>query len=354
MPGPPSLRASCACPGGRRVRTSTHLAALALILAGSAALADCPPAPAPVLGLAFDSRYADDSATRSEIDPGAASEATDALRPVDDFLRDLARLANAALDGSDPEAGPCLLAQVAAWAEADALAELGSPTARLTVGARLAGFALVLLQVPPGDEGTMALVDGWLTRRLTEQIAFWEEEAPDGARRGNLRAWAALAAAATAARTGEPAFRYWAAASAAYVLCTAAPDGHLPQEMGRGRLALQYQLHAITPLVVTALLLERQGLPLTGVCGAALDRAVGFALTDLGDGAQSAALSGAVQSFFDGSDRLEDFHLAFLEAYLSLSGAAHAAEAEALAAPRRPMNYSKLGGNQTLIWRSLR
>ena len=334
--------------------------ALALILTGGAAWADCPAAPAPVLGLAFDSRYATDSATRSEIDAGAAAEAADALRPVDDFLRDLAARANAALDGSDAGAAACVVAQVAVWAGADALADLGSTTARLTVGARLAGFSLVLLQVAPpagdglGDTGALALIDGWLARRLFEQIDFWEEDAPDGARSGNLRAWAALAAAATAARTGDPALRYWAAASAAHVLCSAAADGSLPQEMGRGRLALQYQLHAITPLTVTALLLERQGLPLTGVCAGALDRAVGFALSDLDDGAQSRALSGAEQSFFDGSDRLEDFHLAWIEAYLRLAGAAHATAAEALITPRRPLTYSKLGGNQTLIWGTLR
>ncbi len=328
--------------------------ALALSLCAGMALADCPPAPDPVAGLAFDSRYADDSETRSEIDPDAAADATDALRPVDDFLRGLSRRANAALDGSDPDAAACVVAQIAVWAGADALADLDSPTARLTVGARLAGFALVLLQVPPGDAATMALIDDWLTRRLREQIAFWEEDAPDGARIGNLRAWAALAAAATAARTGDAALRYWAASSAAYVLCSAAADGSLPQEMTRGRLALQYQLHAITPLTVTALLLERQGLPLTGVCAGSLDRAVGFALSDLADGAQSAAISGKVQSFFDGSDTLEDFHLAWIEAYLRLSVAAHAGAAEALIRPRRPLNYSKLGGNQTLIWDRLR
>ena len=329
--------------------------ALALLLTATAALADCPPAPAPVPGLAFDSRYASDSETRSEIDPEAAAAAAQALRPVDDFLRDLSRRANAALDGSDAEAAACVVAQVAVWADADALATLDSPTARLTIGARLAGFSLVLLQVAPtaGDADALARIDGWLTRRLFEQIAFWEEDAPDGARTGNLRAWAGLAAAATAARTGEAALRYWAAASAAHVLCSAAADGSLPQEMRRGRLALQYQLHAITPLTVTALLLERQGLPLTGVCDAALDRAVGFALSDLADGAQSAALSGEVQSFFDGSDTLEDFHLAWIEAYLRLGQAAHAAAAEALITPRRPLTYSKLGGNQTLIWQTL-
>jgi poly(beta-D-mannuronate) lyase len=244
------------------------------------------------------------------------------------------------------------VAQIATWADADALAGLDSNTARLTIGARLAGFALVLLQIDPAtaDPATLARIDSWLTRRLTEQIDYWEEDAPEGARTGNLRAWAALAAAATAARTADPALRYWAAASAARVLCSAAPDGSLPQEMRRGRLALQYQLHAITPLTVTALLLERQGLPLTGICDAALDRAVGFALSDLADGTRSAALSGAAQSFFDGSDTLEDFHLAWIEAYLRLPVAAHAAQAETLIAPRRPLTYSKLGGNQTLIW----
>lgn len=341
---------------GRAVTARPAAVALALLLGAGAALADCPAAPPPVLGLAFDSRYAADSATRSEIDPEAEAEARDALRPVDDFLRDLSALANAALAGRDPGAADCVVSQVVAWAGADALAALDSPTARLTVGARLAGFALVMLQVAPaaGDGDAVARIDGWLTRRLREQIAFWEEEAPDGARQGNLRAWAALAAAATAARTGDAALRYWGAASAAYVLCTAAPDGHLPQEMGRGRLALQYQLHAVTPLVVSALLLERQGLPLTGVCDGALDRAVGFALSDLDDGAQSAALSGAAQSFFDGSDRLEDFHIAWTEAYLRLAVAGHRAAAEALVQPRRPLAYSKLGGNQTLLWESLR
>ena len=335
--------------------------ALSLFLGTTAAFADCPAAPDPVLGLSFDSRYAADSETRSRIDPEAEAAAKDALKPVDDFLRDLARRANAALDGSDPAAAGCVVAQVAAWADADALAGLDSPTARLTVGARLAGFALVMLQVTPpgagsgaGDGDALVRIDAWLTRRLTDQIAFWEEDAPDGARMGNLRAWAALAAAATAARSGDARLRYWAAASAGYVLCSAAPDGSLPQEMARGRLALQYQLHAITPLVVTALLLERQGLPLTGVCDGALDRAVGFALSDLDDGAASATLSGAVQIFFDGSDKIEDFHLAWIEAYLRLSGAAHAADAEAQISPRRPLTYSKLGGNQTLIWDRLR
>ena len=197
----------------------------------------------------------------------------------------------------------------------------------------------------------MATVGAWLTRRLSEQVVFWDDDAPTGARSGNLRAWAALAAAATAATTGDPALRYWAAAGASRVLCTASPDGSLPQEMRRGPRALQYQLHAISPLVVTALLLDRQGLPLTDVCDRALDRTVGFALTDLTEGGrQSQAITGQVQTFFDGSDQIEEFHLAWITAWLALPGAAHQDQARALVAGMDALNYSKLGGNQTLLW----
>jgi poly(beta-D-mannuronate) lyase len=334
------------------MRATEAAMALALVLAGGMARADCAAVPAPVQTLDFASRYVAGDASASQIDPDTATEAQDALRPVDDFLRDLTQTANAALAGQDAAQADCAVRAMALWAQADALADLGSETARLTVGARLAGFALVLGQTAPltTDADARAQVQDWLTRRVTEQTLFWEDDAPAGARQGNLRAWAALAGAALTAQTGDPALRHWAAWSVTRVLCTAAPDGSLPQEMRRGRLALQYQLHAVSPLVVAALLLERQGQAVTAVCGGALDRAVGFALADLDTGAATAAITGQVQSFFDGSDTLENFHLAWLEAYLRLETAAHRAPAEALAAPRRPLRYSKLGGDQTRLW----
>ena len=222
--------------GTQATGTAVAGAGLALILATSLATglaqAACAPAPAPVLGLDFASRYAEGDATASQIDPETATEATAALRPVDDFLRDLTGTANAALQDHDAAAADCAIGAMAAWARADALADLGSETARLTVGARLAGFALVLLQTAPltTDAAARAEVRAWLTRRLTEQTLFWEDDAPDGARQGNLRAWAALAAAALSAGDeaggragggagggvanaeggGDAALRYWA------------------------------------------------------------------------------------------------------------------------------------------------
>lgn len=311
----------------------------------------CDPVPPPVVSLAFDSRYAADDATRSEVDPEAERAAEDAIAPVDDFLVALVTDANRALRDRDSDRANCVVDAITAWARAGALGDLGSPTAALTIGSRYAGFALVLAQVAPLTSRDPDPALDWLSARMETQLDFWEDEAPPGARHGNLRAWAALAGAATAALTQDDHLAIWAAWSATTVLCTAAPDGALPQEMRRGRLALRYQLHALAPLAVTALLLDRQGIPITAVCGGALDRAVMFAIRDLeAGGAATAAITGAAQSLFDGSDELEGFQLAWTHAYLALGTASDPAAVQAAAAPFLPLRYSKLGGDQALIW----
>lgn len=331
----------------------TRLAAL-LALWAAPALA-CDPAPAPVGTLDYGSRYADDSANRAEIDAEGDAQADRALKPVDDFLRDLTDRANDALRGNDPVAADCVMAQMAEWARAGALSDLASETARLTAGSRIAGFALVALQAAPlaTNPGDVQAVDAWLARLMQAQAAFWETAAPPGARNGNLRAWAALAGAATAHRTGDPALRAWAAWSVAWIACTANPDGSLPQEMTRGRFALKYQLHATAPLVAAALILSRDGTDITGQCDGALSRIVQYSLSDIAAGAATQARTGEVQSFFDGTDTLRGFHLAFVVPWLALDPQA-GIDAQALAETHGALNYSKLGGNQRLLWGALR
>jgi poly(beta-D-mannuronate) lyase len=187
---------------------------------------------------------------------------------------------------------------------------------------------------------------------MQAQTAFWETGAPKGARNGNLRAWAALAGAATAHRTGDPALRAWAAWSVAWIACTANPDGSLPQEMTRGRLALKYQLHATAPLVAAALILSRDGIPLANSCDGALPRIVGYSLSDIAAGAATQAQTGEVQSFFDGTDTLKGFHLAFVVPWMVLMPDTDI-DAQGLADGYGALNYSKLGGNQRLLWETL-
>ncbi len=321
---------------------------LVWLWSGAVMAQECPPFAEPVLDLAFQSRYASDDETRSEIDPERAAAAVAALEPLDEFVASLTERTDAALEAGDRAGAACVMAELAHWARADALSDLGTQTVQLTIASRLAGLALVAGQVSwEGNPGDFADVSHWLARRMDEQMVFWEE-APDGAAQGNLRAWAALAGAAVALVTDDTVTRGWAAWSVAYVACTAAEDGSLPQEMSRGELALHYQLHAVAPLVVAAGLLERQGLSVMDKCGRAMDRVVSYTLRDVGaGGAQTQARTGMPQTVDGGLEGLKDFQLSWGEAWLRLRSDP---ALEAVIAPRRPLKYSKLGGDQTRIW----
>ncbi|MEP1586088.1 MAG: alginate lyase family protein [Tateyamaria sp.] len=312
------------------------------------AIAACDVVPDPVISLSFDSRYAADDPSRSEIDIEAETAAKEALADLDDFITYLTTRTDAAVGAGDRDAANCVMAALATWARADALSDLGSQTAQLTIGSRLAALALVAAQVAPAAPvGDTSVVSAWLGRRMDSQMTFWET-ASDGAASGNLRAWAALAGAATSLLTQDPVTLGWAGWSLGYVACTASQDGSLPQEMQRKQLALHYQVHAVTPMVVAAALLEQQGVPVMNRCGRALDRIVDFTLKDLAaGGVASAAYAGAPQTLDAGVEGLKDFQLAWAESWLSLRANP---ELEALVAPRRPLRYSKLGGNQTRLW----
>ncbi|MCJ7872816.1 alginate lyase family protein [Phaeobacter sp. J2-8] len=314
---------------------------------------NCPLAPAPVLSLAIESRYTDDSETRSEIDKEAEAAAIADLKPLDNFIVSLTDQANQifAADAPHEEIADCVVHQVAEWARAGALANLDSDTTRLTIGSRLAGFALALRQVVPhgGTEDDLNAIRPWLAGLAQDQMLFWEEAAPKGAKRGNLRAWAALGGAGIADLTNDPVLRGWAGWSVDYVLCTANPDGSLPQEMSRGRLAYHYQMHAVAPLVVASKLLRDQGYHPGARCEDALERVVNFTIAEMDGGARTMEITGEAQNYFDGSREITGYNLAWLPAYLTLSPSAELTD---LAASFAPLGSSKLGGDQSLIWQS--
>ncbi len=308
----------------------------------------CVAAPDPVRILDHGSRYVESNEPGIEIDHAANLAADNALKVVDDFLRDLGRL----VSDQTVEGANCALSQMAVWANGHGLEDLQSQNANLTIGSRISGFGLVTLQAMKHADNLddLASIQAWLGRLTHRQMVFWEEDAYDGAKRGNLRAWAALAAATSAKIIDDPVMRGWAAWSVHYVLCTANADGSLPQEMRRAKFALHYQLHAIAPLVVASVLLEAQGISLQSSCDRALERVVNFALDDLETGSRTAKITGVTQSFFDGTQGLRPFQIAWIEAYLTLDQVSNRQRLDALAEQHRPLNSSKLGGNQTRIW----
>ena len=316
----------------------------------------CAATPKAVVSLNHGSRYVAADKSRSEFDDAANDEVDAQLKPVDAFITDLANAANRAVSHPDDRkaAVDCVLSGLANWAGADALSDLSTMNAQLSAPSRIAGLAFAYAQVKhlsdPSDDQAIAdraMIEGWLTVRARATMTYFDVEAPSKASRNNLRAWAALAVARIGLTVEDAAMIDWADASVRLVACQAAADGSLPLEMARRNLALHYQLHAVTPLVVTAALLQARGHDLFMACDRALHRAVGFSLDAFEDPKLVETLTGNPQSYFDGSEKLRGFELAWAEAYLSLF---YAPRLTAFVASYGALGNSKLGGKQSLLW----
>lgn len=333
------------------------LAVLALMHALPAQAQDtsfaCPAAPDPVILLDHGSRYSADDASRSEFDEAANSDVNAQLKPVDDLIVDLAKLANKArAPEADPALAACVLSTLAVWASDDALSQLDSDNAHLSMPARLAGLAMAYAQVQPLLPATpdRAEVEAWFLARANSTLDYFETDAPPKASRNNLRAWAALAVAQVGLIRQDDRLLDWADASARLVACQAAADGSLPLEMARGDLALHYHLHALTALVITAALLEPTDRALFAACDGAIHRAVGFAVQAFETPDIVTALAKEKQTFETGKDKLQGFELAWATAYLARFPQPGLTR---LVKPFLPLSNSKIGGMQAPLWPDL-
>lgn len=315
-----------------------------LLLGGAGPLVACPDFVDVPGTLSYPSPYVAGDPTKSQISKSQHAQMNAAVAPIDDALRALARVAD---DLPDPDAQRCLTSHLQHWAQQDGFAELQTLQARLTIGARLAGFAILArrLKAAGATESDLRDATQWLLRRARAQVSFWEAEAPPLARKGNLKAWASLAVWVIGELQGSTILMEWARAGQAQVICAANADGSLPIEMGRGQFSLHYQLHAVAPLVVLAAFQKQAQVP--SPCEAALRRAAEYALSDIESGAKTAARTGVVQSYFNGTETLAPHELAWIEAYLTIEASGPARE---LARDMRPLRNSKLGGNQTKLW----
>lgn len=312
----------------------------------------CFAATPPVLKLAYPSRYTKDSKSRSDFDEKADAAVDAALKPVDDFIVDLATTANRSLTEPDAKAllaADCVVDRIHDWAAADALAALESDGAQLSVPSRVAAIAIAYAQALPKatPDARMAVIDGWLRARVTASMAFFDTKAPPRASKNNLRAWAALGAAQAGLILNDTAMIDWAVASVERVACTAAADGSLPNEMWRGKLALHYQIHAVGPLVFTAGLLKDKAPDLLQACDSAIIRAAQFAVAGAKDPKIVERVVGAPQKFDADPGKLKAFEFAWITAFLAQ---VDDAQIKAFALNFDGLSNSKLGGKQSLLW----
>ncbi|RYI34519.1 MAG: alginate lyase [Acetobacteraceae bacterium] len=314
----------------------------------------CPKDAEPVVSLGFGSRYAADSASRSDFDEESDKAVTAALKPIDTFIADLSRQTDLL---NDPETKPdialaaatCVQESILAWAEADALSDLKTQGANLSAPSRVGGIAFAYAAAKallPDAEGN-AEIESWLLARARQAMTFFDEDAPPRASQNNLRAWAGLAVTRIGLTLDDPALMDWGNATARLVACTAAEDGSLPNEMWRDGLALHYQLHAIAPLVTTAALLEDQRPGVFEACNGAIRRAVTFTISGLIDPAPVEELTGKRQSVGGPDHPPRDFELAWVPAYLRYNPDDAISD---YVKDIKLFGNSKLGGNQTLLW----
>ncbi|MFO1067681.1 MAG: alginate lyase family protein [Geminicoccaceae bacterium] len=191
------------------------------------------------------------------------------------------------------DAGPAVLAALAAWARAGALERLepAGPKGSL-VRARytlkrsllplLAAYAVLRrdLPVPPAEA---EIIEAWLGRLV---LLAEPADGPVSARNNHrymrdvvMLAWASLQGDVAAFRT--------ALADCIAAIGAQRPDGAWPLELDRGPRALWYQRHAIASLVAAAEIAAAQGVDLYAVDldGRSLHAAIAFLL----DGIDAAA-----------------------------------------------------------------
>ena len=301
--------------------------------------------------LSYGSRYSNESEMKDVIVVPKSQAVDRALEDVDDFIRELAREANRATQGDRSSSihATCALEMLEAWTGADNLAFLATDNVRMTIGARLAGIALAYSQVAEAASFEQrTAISGWLARRLVEQIEFWETEAPQGARRGNLKAWIALAAIVGGREAGDKHLIDWGRSEVRQILCSVDPDGAMPREMERGSRALHYQLHALNAVAASVATLVELGHDERDLCFGGLLRAVWFVVHDIeAKGELSAKKSGKSQVYFAGDDELRPHHVAFGAAYLAIC---QDREFARWLAPHAVLNNSTLGVKQQVLW----
>jgi len=330
------------------------LGALLFFAGGAAQAFTCPDFPEPTVSLDYGSRYKKDSKTRSEKDVESDTEVTAALKPSDDFVRQLSDLSNKAVSDPDlrQEATRCILSGIADWAKADAFGDIRTMTAKISYPARVGGIASAYRLVLPFAEDYPAerkSIENWLRQRTDEIVDYWNTDAPPKAKQANLRAWAALEVTQAGLILDEPSYLDWGLLSQRIILDTQDPDGSLPLEMRRGKWGLHYQLHAMAPMNVTTALLCHAGYRNPKTYEELLDKAVRFSLKAIEDPSLVKLKNGKKQTVEPGLDNQEAFVLAWLEAYLNFS---FDPQLDERLKTMRPLSNSKLGGNMTTLFRN--
>ena len=174
----------------------------------------------------------------------------------------------------------------------------------------LSATALAYLKVRGSGVGTAeqdAQIQQWF-RLLAAQVREYFDNGrkrPGSDAWNNHMYWAGLAVAAVGIANNDQDFFLWGLSTYEMGIHAVQPDGSLDAEMGRGRMALHYQLYALEALVILAELGEVNGIDLYAERDGAIHRLVKFDVAAMKDPSLIAKRTGEEQNVtlpFSGMD----------------------------------------------------
>ncbi len=251
----------------------------------------CPPAPPAVVDITSNRFYSDKA--NSIVDPKAWERRLAAIKPLEDFRREVTRYASRGLAGNKAWS-QCAGQWMAHWAQGGAfLGRMSEIQAHYERKWALAAIAIAYLMVKPDlAETDRQTIEAWLDRVAAAVAVDYPKRK---AQPNNHYYWLGLALGASATATGHA--RHWALAAETYAeaMTHIEADGSLPRETARAGMALHYHAFSIKPLVMLAELAARRGETLYPRGQGAIHRLARLVLEGYADPKPMARKAGAEQ-----------------------------------------------------------
>ncbi len=259
----------------------------------------CPAPPPFAKTVEISSYYIDSHA--SVIDPQKLEEFQRASENSNHLSQFAALAADAYLSKGSRAAALCVYSLLDAAAKADAWdGQMPSFQGVYLQNWLLSAVAISYLKVRPSGLGTPAqeaAIQKWFKQLASRVREYFDAEVvrlgPD--RENNHLYWAGLSVAAEGIADNDSGGFKWGITAYRMGLDAIQPDGSLPPEMNRARMALHYHLYALGPLILLAELGEANGLDLYAEHKGALHRLVNFCLAGLEDPALLEKRTGVAQ-----------------------------------------------------------
>ncbi|MCK7551378.1 alginate lyase family protein [Marinobacter goseongensis] len=302
--------------------------------------------------LSLTSKYRGSDNARNELNKDAYEEYKQATRNVRRFEKVVVAAADDyQIDGDGPAALDCVMDNLDAWAQADALLtddinHVGQAVRKWALAASANAYTRMLASAPAEA----------LDLRRTGRIETWFRKLSDGVRGyytdreprkvNNHDYWAAWAVQSSAVATQDCGDWNWSMAKFDEAMGQINRDGYLPKELSRETRALEYMNYAMQPLTMIAVLAEVNGVSVYDRYSDVFAPMVRNVISGLEDPQRIRAITGHEQEV-DGL--YEAWSLAWMEPWQATWGAMEGIPE--FLDELRPMKSTRLGGDISYLYR---